>query len=68
MAFTIKYEENFKEEVFIATKKCSKKEYEDALKSSRMYTNCIHSAELRAAAVLCCCSPDDITSIEECDA
>lgn len=68
MAVTIKYEENFKGEIFIATRNCSNEDYSNALNSAKMYTNCIHSAELRAAAVLCCCSPDQIESIEEWDA
>ena len=68
MAVKIKYQESFRNETFIVTKNYSNEDYEKALESSRMYTNCIHSAELRAAAVLCCCSPDDIQSVEEWDA
>ncbi len=62
---TIKYEEGFKKAPLIATKKFSEKEYEDALKSAKMHTDCIHLAELKAAAVLCCCSIDNIEWIEK---
>lgn len=68
MAVTIKYEENFNGDIFIATRNCSNEDFQYAISSAKAYTNCIHSAEIRAAAVLCCCSPDDIQSVEEWDA
>lgn len=68
MAVTIKYEKSCEGETFIATRNCSNEDYETALNSSRMHTDCIHLAKLRAAAVLCCCSSNDIESIEEWDA
>lgn len=61
----ITYQETFKGETFIATFFCSNEEYQGALEAARMRTNCIHSAEWRAAAVICGCSPDDVESIEE---
>ena len=68
LPFSIKYKKDLGGEIFVTTRNCSNEDYEYALKSSIMHTDSMHSAKMRAAATICCCSTDDIENIEGWDA